>query len=986
MKNLQTSSTNQSQSFIEPKHLEELEASEIDKDIAELNFRSFAAIDGGEDSPDIDEAFDMLTPNPKRGNGGLKGTFRGDLSKEPYDPSVVIAATLRSGGWWFSGHSGVCVKPNNPRKTKDGKIIKYESPREAGSQLFIPHVSVRLSKEIAKKFGIKSKSPSDAKPEDVNPHFWEYYSNQSAPLIITEGAKKACALISAGYPAIALNGVDGFGTNVYLKDADGEVLKEKNPHGEGDSNICTKDDDGNNIKSLIPALEGIIEGREVVLAFDVDDNPSTIKKVEGAKKRFRIAMDGIAKSVKQVKWKNHKGVDDLIAADGVEAFEKAYKKRLEVKMPSVPKPTKAEQLANSRFDSSIDSGLVQVLLDKEGKETFDNTGKSTSQRIFIGNHLQCIAYLNNPEGDGSALLLEFKSIRGSVINWTINRGQIVADTPAMLSELMNRGYKFDLQRKLELINYLNTLGTDIDKTYTIVDSTGWVNGRYISQHKTYGDGDYVFQQVETKSDAATEIKGTLDNWKTNVGAKCDNNSRLIFALGIAFAPALLAVTGLESGGFHLVGDTSTGKTTAVKVAVSVTGEKKIPTWRTTTNGLEMTATAHNHSMLPLDEIGQADEKNVGEACYMLRNGEGKSRSTKDLKARKVKTWQLLFLSTGEHTLASYMAQAGKVQKGGQEVGMPDIPAELVGSPYGVFESIHGCESSKEFAENLEAACKKYRGTAIDAFLTQLVANRQDEAFDGAISERVFKAAKKLAEGTTDLAVGRIANRFALVQVALELAHSYDILPFAFDRIEWAVKKMFAAWLNKRGGDVSIEITKACEKIQLLIAFNLHSDRMYDLKDRNVIQKVRSLLGYVKSDTEDSITEIWVPEAIFKSEYLHGAKQDPLIAELQKRGWMLPPGKDDRSTHQRQFKGKQSRYFIFLPTVFRDSEKTVGDLGDLGDGLETESSKHVGDKESHPTAKNVVGDVGDILRKNAVYSDFLSDPEVEETDPAILTEI
>jgi putative DNA primase/helicase len=257
----------------------------------------------------------------------------------------------------------------------------------------------------------------------------------------------------------------------------------------------------------------------------------------------------------------------------------------------------------------------------------------------------------------------------------------------------------------------------------------------------------------------------------------------------------LDVVGLESGGFHLVGTTSTGKTTTVKVAVSVTGEKVLPNWRTTANGLEMTATAHNHSLLALDEIGQADEKGVGESCYMLRNGQGKSRSTKDLKARKVKTWRLLFLSTGEATLAFYMAQAGKVQKGGQEVGMPDIPAVPFGSPYGAFESIHGYETSKEFAETLEADCKKYRGTAIDAFLTQLVIDRQDKAFDGAIAARVFQAAKRLAEGTTALAVSRVANRFALVQVALELAHSYDILSFEVDRIEWAVKKMFDDWLT-----------------------------------------------------------------------------------------------------------------------------------------------------------------------------------------------
>jgi uncharacterized protein (DUF1778 family) len=91
-----------------------------------------------------------------------------------------------------------------------------------------------------------------------------------------------------------------------------------------------------------------------------------------------------------------------------------------------------------------------------------------------------------------------------------------------------------------------------------------------------------------------------------------------------------------------------------------------------------------------------------------------------------------------------MLQAGKVQKGGQDVGMPDIPAVPFGSPYGAFESIHGCESSKEFAEDLEAACKKYRGSAIDEFLTDRSCEsptnsykRKNVIFDNSANIRIY---------------------------------------------------------------------------------------------------------------------------------------------------------------------------------------------------------------------------------------------------------
>jgi hypothetical protein len=52
-----------------------------------------------------------------------------------------------------------------------------------------------------------------------------------------------------------------------------------------------------------------------------------------------------------------------------------------------------------------------------------------------------------------------------------------------------------------------------------------------------------------------------------------------------------------------------------KVANSIVGGKEVQSWRSTANGLEAIATAHNHILLPIDELGQG-EKSVGEAIYI----------------------------------------------------------------------------------------------------------------------------------------------------------------------------------------------------------------------------------------------------------------------------------------------------------------------------------------------------------------------------------
>jgi putative DNA primase/helicase len=542
----------------------------------------------------------------------------------------------------FEGYQGISVKPDSPRKNVEGKTIKYESPRGAGNQqLFVPRVSIRVAAEIARKLGVVRDLNLVLAPAGEDLEFWDWFLSTGLPLIITEGAKKAAALVSAGYPAIALNGVWGWGTNE--KDMFGEI--ERGSRGES-------------LKILNPDLEPFLDDREIVLAFDRDDSPLTVKKVEAAKTRFRQEIEGIVAGVTQLKWSGHKGIDDLIAAKGVKAVDKAYAKRLELVLPV------AKTVC---FTSSIEDGLEKVT----------NTSSE-----YIGNHLTAIAVIDNPDCDGAALLLEFRTFKGEVRRWTMLRAFLAGDANAIVEGLLSRGYSFKREHKGLLLDYLYGLGAAIPQTYTVTDSSGWVGKSFVLPHQTHGDENLKFRNVDPSPEAITELAGTLEGWKDNVAARCARNSRLILGLGTSFAAPLLPIVEIESGGFHLVGGTSQGKTTILSVAASVTGVKDIPHWRTTPNGLESTATAFNHLCLPLDEIGQADPKDVGNIAYMLANGQGKARMKKDLTNRKGKTWRLMVLSSGEVGLGTYMKQANITQKGGQEVRLPDVPAVPVGSKYG----------------------------------------------------------------------------------------------------------------------------------------------------------------------------------------------------------------------------------------------------------------------------------------------------------------
>jgi putative DNA primase/helicase len=86
-------------------------------------------------------------------------------------------------------------------------------------------------------------------------------------------------------------------------------------------------------------------------------------------------------------------------------------------------------------------------------------------------------------------------------------------------------------------------------------------------------------------------------WKASVSARCVGNSRLVLAVATAFAAPLLRLVGAQGGGWHFVGASSSGKTTAIEIAASVLGFPSasgttrgyVRSWDATKNGLAIMA-------------------------------------------------------------------------------------------------------------------------------------------------------------------------------------------------------------------------------------------------------------------------------------------------------------------------------------------------------------------------------------------------------------
>jgi putative DNA primase/helicase len=251
------------------------------------------------------------------------------------------------------------------------------------------------------------------------------------------------------------------------------------------------------------------------------------------------------------------------------------------------------------------------------------------------------------------------------------------------------------------------------------------------------------------------------------------NSRAAFAVATAFAGPLLAwASGTTGGGIHYTGQTSIGKTTCFLLAASVWGrgtekdpDSYMQKWRATSNALEFLAEQHNDATLVLDELGQIDPADAGSAAYCLADGQGKSRAKGAGGLRPKPTWRLLFLSSGEITLAQHMETVGKKMKGGQEVRLIPLPTEV--KEGSALETFHEFANGHELSGWVQGHAARCYGVAGRAWLEHLVANT--DGLTIALRERMDLIEAQIVPAHASGQVKRGGRRFALIAAAGEMA-------------------------------------------------------------------------------------------------------------------------------------------------------------------------------------------------------------------------
>lgn len=673
--------------------------------------------------------------------------------------------------------------------------------------------------------------------------------------------------------------------------------------------------DAGNLAHVVRALRGRYPAARLLVCGDDDrdtaartgKNPGRLKAAEAARLARGVAVfpgDGLPEGGSDF--------NDLHQAAGLEAvrlvIEGAIEAAERADAPS-PGPTPARrkntapagrQAAARADDDGPAVGLDRFRVDADGlwfDPPADESGAGRPVRVCGPLHVAAMA--RDAHDMGAALLLEFDAF-GKPRRWLMPLAMLAGDGTAYRAELLHQGFMVptDAKRRALLTAYLQSRRPA--ELVRIVDRVGWHGRAYVLPRETLGDdgGERIMFQSETPTESTFERRGTLDKWQRNVGRLCVGNSRLALAVSLAFAAPLLAwAPGTDSGVVHLVGDSSCGKTTALRVAASVNGGRDyLQRWRATDNGLEAMAALHSDALLCLDELAQLDARVAGESAYMLANGQGKSRAGRSGAARPRLTWRVLGLSAGEIGLADHMADAGKRPRAGQELRMIDLPADA-GAGLGAFESLHEFESAGTLAQHLTRAAETSFGTAGRAWLEYLA--DRTEGLMRELRERMEPIALDLVPESAAGQVQRVGRRFALVAAAGEMATAAGITGWPEGEAVHAARRCFNAWIEARPGGIG-QTEDALILRQVRGWFGLHGEARFtdwSRADDDHAPKTMNRAGWRRAvKTANGMDELigwewFILPDVFRAEVCKGYTERAALRLLKDRGHLhTEPGR------------------------------------------------------------------------------------------------
>lgn len=368
----------------------------------------------------------------------------------------------------------------------------------------------------------------------------------------------------------------------------------------------------------------------------------------------------------------------------------------------------------------------------------------------------------------------------------------------------------------------------------------------------------------------------------------------------ALAAPLLKPIGASGFAVHLVGDSSRGKSSMLKIAASVYGnpnsEAWVPSWNSTGVGLEVRAHALCDLPLCIDEAGVVEAQQRERAVYMLIGGTGRVRGSRGGGLRDTLNWRTVVLSTGEQDLTTTSAPTG-------------AQARVLQFRVRRFGELDGAG-----VDALRTVTEENYGHVGRAWLELLARIEDWSPYQQAWREGTQRGREKVAPGGVQ---GRQAAYLALLALTESMAH--DVLGLG-ERNGETIHRVLLGHGGTEQRQVQVAAERAIDLVRDVYASRLESFAKLEksASGANVARTtgIREVLGYI----DEGSSVLFVREQL---DGILGSRfcTEDVLRDWLDRGWIQ--GNKGRLTTRKRINGVQPRLIAFEWSAIADATTLGG---------------------------------------------------------------
>lgn len=270
--------------------------------------------------------------------------------------------------------------------------------------------------------------------------------------------------------------------------------------------------------------------------------------------------------------------------------------------------------------------------------------------------------------DSGEVRLEVSFRRGA--EWrTVVVEKVILASAAKIIDLARLGIAVDSENAKALVKYFTDLEAmnygRLPERHSVA-RVGWTTS-----------GKFVPYADSVEFDGAPGFRAVFDSFHPNgdrdawfKAASKARNESTIARIVLAASLASVLVGPLHALPFfvHIWGRSGNGKTMLLKLAASVwaspnSSEGYVRNFNSTIVGLETAAGFFNSAPLCVDELQVVkNRRDYDDIIYMLSEGQGRSRGSKDGSFQQIKSWQNTIITTGEMPITSDFSGAGAISR------------------------------------------------------------------------------------------------------------------------------------------------------------------------------------------------------------------------------------------------------------------------------------------------------------------------------------